>query len=145
MYLFIWILLRLLNWLLANSHNYHLWDPHMNNGIIILNCRKWKLRFYKDHIKFQKGLYHILGIKRIRRGGTLLFHYLSLIEAEWRICVSRLTIIDSDNGLSPGWRQTIIWNNVEILLIGPLETNFGEILIKINISSFKKMSSGKRR
>ena len=27
------------------------------------------------------------------------------------ICVSELTIIGSDNGLSPGRRQTIIWNN----------------------------------
>ena len=27
------------------------------------------------------------------------------------ICVSKVTIIGSDNGLSPGWRQTIIWTN----------------------------------
>ena len=29
-------------------------------------------------------------------------------------CVSKLTIIASDNGLSPGWRQAIIWNNAGI-------------------------------
>ena len=40
------------------------------------------------------------------------------------ICVNKLTIIGSDNGLSPGWRQAIIWTNVGILLIGPLGTNF---------------------
>ena len=34
------------------------------------------------------------------------------------ICVSKLTIIGSDNGLSPGRRQAIIWTNVGILLIG---------------------------
>ena len=38
------------------------------------------------------------------------------------ICVSKLTTIDSDNGLSPGRRQTIIWTNSRILLIGPLGT-----------------------
>ena len=36
------------------------------------------------------------------------------------ICVSKLNIIGSDNGLSPGRRQAIIWTNVWILLIGPL-------------------------
>ena len=35
------------------------------------------------------------------------------------ICVGNLTIIGSDNGLSPGRRQAIIWTNVGILLIGP--------------------------
>ena len=33
------------------------------------------------------------------------------------ICISKLAIIGSDNGLSPGWRQAIIWINVGILLI----------------------------
>ena len=37
------------------------------------------------------------------------------------ICVSKLTIIDSYNGLSPERRQAIIWTNAGILLIGPLE------------------------
>ena len=40
------------------------------------------------------------------------------------ICVSKLAIIGSDNGLSPGRRQAIIWTNAEILLIGSLGTNF---------------------
>ena len=46
------------------------------------------------------------------------------------ICVGNLTIIGSDNGLSPGRRQAITWTNVGILLIGPLGTNFSEILIE---------------
>ena len=36
------------------------------------------------------------------------------------ICVSKLTIIGSYNGLAPGRRQTIIWTNDGILLKGPL-------------------------
>ena len=54
------------------------------------------------------------------------------------ICIGKLTSIGSDNGLSPGRRQTIIWTNAWILLIGPLGTNFSEILIKIETCSFKK-------
>ena len=54
-------------------------------------------------------------------------------------CVGKLTIIGSDNGLSPGRRQAVIWTNAGILLIGPLGTNFSEILIGIQTFSFKKM------
>ena len=55
------------------------------------------------------------------------------------ICVSKLNIIGSDNGLSPGRRQAIIWTNAGILLIGPLGTNFSQILTEIYTFSFKKM------
>ena len=55
------------------------------------------------------------------------------------ICVSKLAIIGSDNGLSPGRRQAIIGTNAGLLLIGPLGRNFSEILIKIHTFSFKKM------
>ena len=55
------------------------------------------------------------------------------------ICVSTLTIIGSDNGLSPGRRQAIIWTSAGILLIRTLGTNFNEILGKIHSFSFKKM------
>ena len=65
------------------------------------------------------------------------------------ICVSKLTIIGSDNGLSPDRRQAIICTNAGLLLIGPLGRNFSEILIEILTFSFKKMrlkvSSAKRR
>ena len=65
------------------------------------------------------------------------------------ICVGKLTIIASDNGLSPGRRQAIIWTNAGILLIGPLGSNFSEIVIAIEAFSFKekhmKRSSGKCR
>ena len=65
------------------------------------------------------------------------------------ICVSKLTIIGSDNGLSPGRCQAIILTNAGILLIGPLGTNFSEIVIEIQAFSLKKMhlkmSSAKRR
>ena len=65
------------------------------------------------------------------------------------ICVSKLTIIVPDNGLSPDRRQAIIWTNAEILLIWTSGTNFSEILSEIHIFSFKKMhlkiSCAKRR
>ena len=74
-----------------------------------------------------------------------------LIHWGWvlHIYVSKPTIIGSDNDLSPGRHQAIIWAKAGLLLIGPLGTSFIEILIKIHIFSFKKMyvkiSSGKCR
>ena len=55
------------------------------------------------------------------------------------IYVNELNIIGSNNGLSPGRRQAIIWTSDGILLIGPLATNFSEILAEIITVSFKKM------
>ena len=42
------------------------------------------------------------------------------------ICVGKLAIIGSDNGLSPGRRQAIIWTSAGILWIGRLGTNLSE-------------------
>ena len=65
------------------------------------------------------------------------------------ICVSKLIIIASNNGLSHGRHQAIIQTNAGLLVIGPLGTNFNEISIAIDTFSFKKMhfkvSSGKWR
>ena len=81
--------------------------------------------------------------KIIYNGKSCLTHWGRVTH----ICFGNLTNIGSDNGLSPGRRQAITWTNVGILLIGPLGTNFSEMLIEIHTFSFKKihlkMSSGK--
>ena len=50
----------------------------------------------------------------------------SLRPSDAYICVGKLSIIGSDNGLLPGRRQAIIWTNARVLVIGPLVTNFSE-------------------
>ena len=100
-----------------------------------------------------------LGFKLNQRGPGSKTCYRLVTPGEWlvkthwgrvtHICVSKLTSIGSDNGLSPRRRQAIFWTNAGILLIGPLGTNFSETSIEIHILSFKKMhlkmSSGKWR
>ena len=54
------------------------------------------------------------------------------------ICISKLTVIGSDNGLAPAPCRAIIWANAGILLIWNLGTNFSEISSKIHILSFIK-------
>ena len=55
------------------------------------------------------------------------------------IYVGNLIIMGSDNCLAPGLRQAFIRISDWILLIGPLGTNFSEILIEIQTLSLKKM------
>ena len=55
------------------------------------------------------------------------------------ICVGKIIISGSDNGLSPDRRQAIIWTNAGLLSIEPLRTYFSENLIKIQALSLKKM------
>ena len=62
-----------------------------------------------------------------REGTVWSCHIMVMFLTHWgrvtHICVSKQTSIGSDNGLSPGRRQAIIWANAGILLIGPLGTN----------------------
>ena len=96
--------------------------------------------FKKMHLKMLSGIW---------RPFCLSLNVLTHWGRATQICVSKLTIIGSDNGLPPDRRQAIIWTNAGLLLIGPLETNFSEILVEILTFSFKKMrlkvSSAKRR
>ena len=66
-------------------------------------------------------------------------YYLTHWGRLTHICVSKLAIIGSDNGLSPGRRQAIIWTNAGVLLIQTLGINFSEILGEIHSFSFSKM------
>ena len=110
------------------------------------------LSFVKSYLKWFPWLKkpHSLW-KNVCTFGMLSFARKLFILTHWgrvtHIYISNLTIIGSDNGLSPGWHQAIIWTSAEILLNGPLGTNFNEILIEIYTFSFKKiylkMSPGK--
>ena len=83
-------------------------------------------------MKTYTSIYYLVIIRRKAFGLT---HWGRVTH----ICVSQLNIIGSDNGLSVGRRQAIIWTNAGILLIGPLGTNFSEIFIEIFTFSFKLM------
>ena len=94
-------------------------------------------------------IYDLLKNMRIKFMSTRLYNLLTHWGRVTHICVGKLIIIGSDNGLSPGRRQAIIWTSAGIWLMGPLGTNISEILIKIHIFSFKKfhlkLSSAKWR
>ena len=102
-------------------------------------CLSGKLPIQYLHDTLAYLLYTVM--KLIHQHSTLYISKPSLTH--WgqvmHICISKLIIIGSDNGLSPGWCQAIIWTNAGILLIPTLGSNFSVILSKIHALSFKKM------
>ena len=114
------------------------YNDHTTNSLCRF-CRGYHLHF-NGHNSFPQTLTLTLtlsGACRVHffKGWLALTHR----GREMHICISNLTIITSDNGLSPDRCQAIIWTNGGILLIGPLGTNCCEMLIIIHTFSFKKM------
>ena len=72
--------------------------------------------------------------KSLTHWGQVTYIYIYLY-----MCVSKVTIIGSDNGLSPCRHQTIIWTNAVILLIATLGTDFHVTVIENCTLMFKKM------
>ena len=99
----------------------------------ISNLKGWPKR--KHHPTSAR--YHLLAVtggfpsQMTSNAESILIHWGRVTH----ICINKLTIIASDNGLLPGRHQAIIWTNVGKLLIGPLGTSFSEIFIKIHIFS----------
>ena len=106
-------------------------------------------KFYKDvlYMCFHKDIMYICVLENIL---YMCFHEALLYEIicfhinssrpMLHICISKLAIIDWDNGLSPSGHQAIFWTSAGILSIGPLGTNFSEILnayIFINKNAFE--------
>ena len=98
------------------------------------NAKLWWLTFVNNLLnKHLSGWQNV--VPKSIQGYKQLTHWGRVTH----ICVSDLTSIGSDNGLSPGRRQAIIRTNAGILSIGPLGTNFDEISIGIQTFSLKKM------
>ena len=118
---FVWLL-----WQPFKSHTLISW------GLCVTITRRNIELLVHNHVQQQGRTYYRV---------THVIYQVSLTH--WgrltHICVSKLTIISSDNGLSPSRRQAIIWTNAGILLIGPLGANFSEILIASYTFWFKKM------
>ena len=102
------------------------------------NPVSWKIRLTFPVLGYSKPQRH-MNKSVWSWDGRLALRYLTHWGRTTHICISKLTIIGSDNGLSPGWRQAIIWTNAGILLIGTIGTDFSEIPSEIHTFSFKKI------
>ena len=97
---------------------------------------RWLIPWRCDHQAINSMVSNVLPVYNLDSGDAESFTHWGRVT---HICVSKLITIGSDNGLSPGRRQAIIWTNAGKLLIRPLGTNFSEILIEIHKFPLKKM------
>ena len=124
--------------------------------IIFLNIRSLPIFLHATTTQLSCHVQNFVVITRLKSGlecyeisvnsdsnenfsGKLAPRFLTHWGRVTHICVGIIANIGSDNGVSPVRRQAIIWSSAGILLIGPLATNFSEILIEILTFSFKKM------
>ena len=106
---------------------------HMLPGILRSFILTWlgglNITGCKCHDKFHRNP------SKIRDEKALMVPNPTIYLTHWgwvrHIFVNKITIIGSDNGLSTGRHQAIIWTNAGILLIDPRGTNFSEIFISI--------------
>ena len=107
-------------------------QTHFSYGIHLITISQKILNIFIIEISLK---FTNLRLKSNPPGANELTHWGRVTH----ICVGKLIIIGSDNGLSPDRHQAIIWTNTGLLSIGPLRTYFSEILIGIQTFSFKKM------
>ena len=107
-------------------------ETRMWNGLCIYLCPKYFMKgWWIENFKF-------VSLKTTWRMEPCPWYGIIYRDHWGRVthtCVSKLTIIGSGDGLSPGRRQAIIWTNAGILLIRTLGTNFSAF----RAFSFKKM------
>ena len=117
-------------WELVNLHfstNYTYFSVWVRYFVWTFKVYLWNYTHTKNILPIHWEIWFIWKVENLTHWGRVT-----------HICVSKLTIVGSDNGLSPGRCQAIIWINAGILLIGPLGTNFSETLIEIYILSWRK-------
>ena len=110
--------------------------PEINDQMKTISSMEWKTiptylwqeNCFAHHKKLS---FHVFLISSMLKtfSGRQTTQCLTHWDRATHICVSDLTTIDSENGLSPGRHQAIIWTNAGILSIGPMGINLSGIWI----------------
>ena len=116
------------------------WVRSESLGLSVMLKMKWEMKtrwrweldsVHNQECKFLELCWKISHIHFLRVF-TRVHHINSFISHKCHIHVSVNWInIASGNGFWPVQRQAITWTNADLLSIGPLGTNFGEVQIKI--------------
>ena len=88
---------------------------HVINHILVVAHNEFESSCTTSGVLFQDPDYTIYSIDLLILGRQWMAHW----GPGAQICVGNLTIIGSENGLSRGRQQAIIWTNAGILLFWP--------------------------
>ena len=106
-----------------------------NSEICLVRFDVYKLSIHTYKIQPMFSI-HLTNFPQLAGEGELTY-----LEGVTNICVGTLTITGSDNVLSPGRRQAIIWTKAGLLWIALMGIYFSKIWIGLQSFSFKKMQS----
>ena len=121
-----------------------LWNLHQVNYLqsqAVISCHSLAAADPAERLCFERGHCPCWGCRSSRypgRSSPAIWKQKCNLSTHWIRVTHISNIIGSDNSLSPGRRQAIIWTNAGMLLIGPLGTNFNDILIEIHTYSSRK-------
>ena len=108
----------------------------------------WWIQIYVKHVWLDKNTWchakHLINIGgKDMINSKLIYSRLTHWGQVTHMC-HKIIIFGSDNGLSPGHHEAIIWTCAGMLLIGPIGSIFNDILIKF-IQFHSRNSSSKSR
>ena len=121
-----------------------LWNLHQVNYLqsqAVVSCHSLAAADPAERLCFERGHCPCWGCRSSRypgRSSPAIWKQKCNLSTHWVRVTHLSNIIGSDNSLSPCRRQAIIWTNAGMLLIGPLGTNFNDILIEIHTYSSRK-------
>ena len=114
---------------------------HAKNALYILGGRQLVQTFYVLTIWRSQWIFRCVILIHV----SFIDFFSNPLFTHWcrvtHICVRKLNIICSDNGLSPGRCQAIISTNAGVLLTWPLLTTSSEIWIAIYIYFFIQVNA----
>ena len=117
----------------------------------VLVCRRFGLStFWSVDVlvcrRFGLPTFWFVDVLVCRRFGLSTFQFVDVLvcrrfdQLPWHIYASVNWVrIGASNGLSPVRRQAINWTNADLFSIGPMGTNFHDVLIEILTFSFRTM------
>ena len=97
---------------LRQKPNFTQYPGGKNRKVVRKRKKRFLLDLLRNYHTIWNPMYIIIFLNQLP-GDTILIHWGRVRH----ICICKLTIIGSDNGLLPGWCQAIIWKNAGILLI----------------------------
>ena len=100
--------------IILSRHEYNGWG----HGCVVVLLPGFAINWKQNHVTRQLHLHDWTHIIIWLSPFGCHINWDILVLTHWgrvmHICVSKLTIIDSENGLSPGRRQAIIWTNAGV-------------------------------
>ena len=115
----------------VNSPHKGQWRGALMFSLICTRINSWVNNGEAGNLRYHRAHYDVT-IMGVGSAHKLQRHDLTHWSWVLYICINKLNIIGSGNGLLPGWCEAIIWTSTGKLLVWPSGTKFNEMSMEIN-------------